>query len=228
VYDGIIRTQKQLDDYKQLQGIPSRIALGDVMYKDVDGDGTLTAFGDKSKGLAGDMIYLGNLTPRYTFSSNLTAGYKQFDLQVFLQGVGKRDVIYEGAISRPNTFYWPTLAYYSGKTWSTERPDAQYPRYLPGSVGYDDIRNYDYRASSMTMHSVAYLRFKVITLGYNLPAGIISRIKIKSARIFFSGQDLFTISKGTLGGNFDPEDGYRNEGTYPFNRVYSLGLNVKF
>ncbi|GAA3923713.1 SusC/RagA family TonB-linked outer membrane protein [Chitinophaga oryziterrae] len=228
VYDGIIRTQKQLDDYKQLQGIPSRIGIGDVMYKDVDGDGKLTAFGDKSKGLAGDMTYLGNLTPRYTYSSNITVGYKQFDLQVFLQGVGKRDVIYEGAISRPNAFYWPTLAYYSGKTWSPERPDAQYPRYLPGSVGYDDIRSYDYRASALTMHNVAYLRFKVITLGYNLSAGMLSRIRIKSARIFFSGQDLFTISKGTLGGNFDPEDGYRNEGTYPFNRVFSLGLNVKF
>jgi hypothetical protein len=75
---------------------------------------------------------------------------------------------------------------------------------------------------------VAYLRFKVITLGYNLPAGMASRIRMKSARIFFSGQDLFTISKGTLGGNFDPEDGYRNEGTYPFNKVYSLGVNAKF
>jgi hypothetical protein len=51
---------------------------------------------------------------------------------------------------------------------------------------------------------------------------------MKSARIYVSGQDLFTISKGTFGGNFDPEDGYRNEGTYPFNKVYSLGLNVKF
>lgn len=228
VYDGIIRTQEQLDAYKKLQGIPSRIAIGDVMYKDVDGDGKLTAFGDRSKGLSGDMVYLGDLTPRYTYSSNITLGYKQFDLQVFLQGVGKRKVIYEGAISTPNAFFWPSLAYYSGKTWSPERPDAPYPRYLPGSVGYDDIRSYNYRASSMTLQNVAYLRFKVITLGYNLPASLLSRIRMKSVRVFFSGQDLITISKGTLGGNFDPEDGYRNEGTYPFNKVYSLGLNINF
>ncbi|MBK0378450.1 TonB-dependent receptor [Mucilaginibacter segetis] len=228
VYDGIIKTQEQLDAYKQLQGVPSRISLGDVMYKDVDGDGKLTAFGDKTKGLSGDMVYLGNLTPRYTFSSNINLGYKQFDLSVFLQGVGKRDVIYEGNISRPNTFYWPTLAYYYGKTWTPERPDAQYPRYLPGGLGYDDVAGYDYRASSLTLQNVAYLRFKVITLGYNLPVNIAKAIKMKSARIYLSGQDLFTISKGTLGGNFDPEDGYRNEGTYPFNKVYSLGLNVKF
>jgi len=228
VYEGIIKTQEQLDNYKKLQGVPSRIAIGDVMYKDVDGDGKLTAFGDKTKGLSGDMNYLGNLTPRYTYSANFTAGYGNFDLQVFLQGVGKRDVIYEGAISQPNTFFWPTLQYYYGKTWSPERPDAKYPRYLPGNLGYDDVKNYNYRASALTLQNVAYLRFKVITFGYTIPEGLVKRIRIKSARIYFSGQDLFTFSKGTLGGNFDPEDGYRNEGTYPFNKVYSLGLNVKF
>ncbi|MBL4675897.1 MAG: SusC/RagA family TonB-linked outer membrane protein [Mucilaginibacter sp.] len=228
VYDGIIKTQAQLDAYKQLQGVPSRLAIGDVMYKDVDGDGKLTAFGDKTKGLAGDMVYLGNVTPRYTFSSNINLGYKQFDLAVFMQGVGKRDVIYEGNISRPNTFFWPTLEYYYGKTWSPQRPDAPYPRYIPGNLGYDDINSYNYRASAMTLQNVAYLRFKVITLGYNLPTSVANRLKLRSARIYVSGQDLFTISKGTLGGNFDPEDGYRNEGTYPFNKVYSLGLNVGF
>lgn len=228
VYDGIIKTQDQLNAYKQLQGVPARISIGDVMYKDVDGDGKLTAFGDKSKGLAGDMVYLGNVNPRYTFSSNITMGYKQFDLQVFLQGVGKRDVIYEGNIRTPNTFYWPSLAYFSGKTYSPDRPDAEFPRYLPGNLGYDDVSSYDYRSSTKTIQSVAYLRFKVITLGYNLPDAVARAIRMKSARIYLSGQDLFTISKGTLGGNFDPEDGYRNEGTYPFNKVYSMGLSVKF
>jgi TonB-linked SusC/RagA family outer membrane protein len=228
VSEGIIKTQAQLDAYKQLQGVPARIAIGDMMYKDVDGDGKLTAFGDKSKGLAGDMVYLGNVNPRYNFSSNITMGYKQFDLQLFLQGVGKRDVIYESNISRPNTFFWPSLAYFYGKTYSADRPNAEFPRYLPGNLGYDDVGGYDYHASTKTIQNVAYLRFKVITLGYNLPDAIARSLKMKTARIYVSGQDLFTVSKGTFGGNFDPEDGYRNEGTYPFNKVYSLGLNVKF
>jgi len=228
VYEGIIKTQDQLDKYKTLQGIPSNIAIGDVMYKDVDGDGKLTAFGDKSKGLKGDMVYLGNLLPRYTFSSTINIGYKAFDLNIFIQGVGKRNIQYEGAISRPNTFFWPSLAYYYGKTWTPDRPNAKYPRYIPGSVGYDGLRNYDYHTSSLTMQNMAYLRFKTITLGYNLPASLATKLKMRSARIYVSGQDLFTLSKGTLGGNFDPEDGFRNEGTYPFNKIYSVGLNVKF
>jgi TonB-linked SusC/RagA family outer membrane protein len=228
VFDGIIKTQAQLDAYKTLQNVPARVGIGDVMYKDVDGDGKLTAFGDKSKGLAGDMVYLGNVTPRYTFSSNINLGYKQFDLQLFLQGVGKRDVIYESNISRPNTFFWPSLAYFYNKTYSDSRPDAEFPRYLPGNLGWDDVANYNYRASTKTIQNVAYLRFKVITIGYNLPARIAGMLKLKSARIYISGQDILTFSKGTFGGNFDPEDGYRQEGTYPYNKVYSLGLNVNF
>lgn len=228
VYEGIIKTTDQLNKYKALQGVPSNIAVGDAMFKDVDGDGKLTAFGDKSKGLAGDMVYLGNLQPRYTFSSTINVGWRQFDLTVFLQGVGKRNIQYGGNIATPNTFFWPSLTYYYGKTWTPDRPDAKYPRYLPGSVGYDGIRNYDYHTSSLTMQNVAYIRCKALTLGYNLPNAIAQKIRMKSARIYVSGQDLFTISKGTLGGNFDPEDGFRNEGTYPFSKVYSMGLNVKF
>ena len=227
VFDGIIQNQNQLDNYKKIQGVPTRISIGDAMFKDVDGDGKLTQFGDKTKGLSGDMVYLGNLTPRYTFSSNINLGWKQFDLQIFTQGVGKRNVQYEGNIATPNTFFWPSLAYYNGRTWSPERMDAQYPRYIPGNVGFDDIRNYNYRTSTLTMQNVAYLRFKVLTLGYNLPINLANAVKLKFARIFLSGQDLFTLSKGTLGGNFDPEDGFRNEGTYPFSKIYSLGMNIK-
>jgi len=95
-------------------------------------------------------------------------------------------------------------------------------------LGYDDIRNYDYHTSSLTLENDAYLRFKTITFGYDVPTTFAQRLKMKSARIYISGSDLFTISKGTLGGNFDPEDGDQNASTYPFNRVYSIGLDVKF
>ena len=65
-------------------------------------------------------------------------------------------------------------------------------------------------------------------LGYDLPREVARKIRMKSARVYLSGQDLFTISRGTLGNNFDPEDGFRNEGTYTFTKIYAVGLNVKF
>ena len=228
VYEGIIKNQQQLTAYKQLQGVPADLGIGDVMLKDVDGDGKISEYGDNTKAHPGDMVYLGNTNPRYTFSSTINVGYKQFDLQVFLQGVGKRMIQYSGNIAIPNTFFWPSLDYYYGKTWSVDRPNAQYPRYIPGSVGHDDLIGWDYHTSSLVMQNAAYLRVKVLTVGYNLPPSVARKVRMKSARVYFSGQDLFTICKGTLGGNFDPEDQYQNEGTYPFNRVYSMGLSVKF
>jgi len=228
VYNGIIKTQAQLNTYKKLQGVPSDIGIGDVMYKDVDGDGALTEYGNPAKGKNGDMVYLGNAIPRYTYSSNISLQYKQFDFSMFIQGVGKRTVQYGGDIAQPNDFFYNSLQYYYGKTWTPQNPNAQYPRYIAGDLGYDDIRGYDYHTSSLTLENDAYLRFKTITFGYDLPTAFAQRLKMKSARIYFSGSDLFTISKGTLGGNFDPEDGSMSASTYPFNRVYSLGLDVKF
>ena len=228
VYNGLIQTQAQLTAYKKLQGVPQDIGLGDVMYKDVDGDGALTEYGNSAKGQKGDMVYLGNAIPRYTYSSNISLQYKQFDFAVFIQGVGKRTVQYGGGIATPNAYYYNSLQYYYGKTWTPTNPNAQYPRYIAGGLGYDDIRGYDYHTSSLTLENDAYLRFKTITFGYDLPTTFAQRLKMKSARIYVSGSDLFTISKGTLGGNFDPEDGDQNADTYPFNRVYSIGLDVKF
>jgi len=228
VYNGIIQNQAQLTTYKKLQGVPQDIQIGDVMYKDVDGDGALTEYGNPAKGQNGDMVYLGNDIPEYTYSSNITLQYKNFDFAVFIQGVGKRTVQYTGDIAQPNAVYYNSLQYYYGKTWTPQNTNAQYPRYIPTNLGYDDIENYDYHTSSLTLQNDAYLRFKTITFGYNLPTSFVQKIKMKSARIFLSGSDLITISKGTLGGNFDPEDGSMSAFTYPFNKVYSMGVDVKF
>ncbi|RYE55319.1 MAG: SusC/RagA family TonB-linked outer membrane protein [Sphingobacteriales bacterium] len=239
---GIIKTQAQLDEYKKLQGIPARVAIGDVMYKDVDGDGKLTAFGDQTKGLAGDMVYLGNVNPRYTFSSNINLAYKGIDLQVFMQGVGKRDVIYEGNIRRPNDWFWPSLAYFYGNTYTPENPDAKFPRHLPGGLGYDDVMNYDYKPSTRTLQNVAYLRMKNIQVGYTLPSKWINRIGGRTAKVFFSGENLFTYSpmykivKNTIDvENAVPSDQDLNAGStngdgynYPLMKSFSLGLNIGF
>ncbi|PVD53582.1 hypothetical protein DC498_03430 [Terrimonas sp.] len=230
-FDGIIQNEEQLTAYKQLGNVPSNLGVGDVMFRDVDGDGQITAFGDASKGTSGDMVYLGNLLPRYTYSSNISVSYKGFDLSVFLQGIGKRQGIRTGEISVPLWQIWmQPLEYFYGKNWTPENPDAKYPRIIPGSVGFDGIRNWNWRYSSMRMNNLSYLRFKVITLAYNLPQYLVSKAKVKNIRIYVSGQDLFTFSKDTWNKSFDPEETWErsDEQTYPFNSVISLGLDIKF
>jgi hypothetical protein len=157
--------------------------------------------------------------------------YANFDISVMMQGVGKQMNIRDGSFAVPmSAIYFQPLQYFHGKNWTPENTDAPYPRLIPGSVGFDGLLGYNWRYSSMRVNNLAYLRFKVITIGYNVPEVFCKKLKLKGIRLYASGQDLFTISKGTWGHSFDPEEGYKTttEQTYPFTRVTSVGLNVKF
>jgi hypothetical protein len=230
--DGIIKTEAQLNEYKKLGGtVPSRINLGDMMYRDVDGDGKITTFGDD--GQHGDLIYLGSRLPRYTYSAKAGVSYKNFDLDIFLQGVGKRMNYQAGEFYSPYTAWWyQPLAYYHEKTWTADRPDALHPRLIEGASGWDDILNWNYRHSDSPHRfmNMAYMRVKLITLAYTIPQSLCNTLRLQSIRVYATGQDLFTFSKGTMGGSFDPEEGwqrtdYRN---YPFHKTVSFGIDVKF
>lgn len=231
-YDGIIKDADQLAEYKTLGGnVPARLAIGDVMYSDVDGDGKITAFGDPALGSEGDLVYLGNMLPRYTYSSNINMSFKRFDLSVFLQGVGKREAMRTGDFAQPFYYVWhQPLEYFHGKNWTPENQDAQYPRIVPGGLGFDQLKDWNWRASSMRMNNLAYLRVKVLTVAYNLPQSLCNRLKMESMRVYLSGQDLFTIFKGSWNNSFDPEENWErtDEQTYPFSKVLSLGVDIKF
>ncbi len=229
-FDGIIQNEEQLAEYKLLQGIPANIGIGDVMYHDIDGDGKITAYGDPALGTKGDMKYLGNLLPRYTYSSNISVSYKGFDLNIFLQGVGKRDVIKGGSdFDKPYHWVWhQPLEYFYGKNWTPENPDAKYPRIIPGGLGFDELRDWNWRTSSMRIDNMAYLKIKQISLAYNLPQTLCNTLKMSNVRVYVSGKDLFTFSKGTWDGSYDPEDSAWNEQMYPMSKVISFGIDVKF
>lgn len=230
-FDGIIQNAEQLAAYKQLENVPAKLGVGDVMFRDVDGDGKITAFGDQAKGTQGDMVYLGNLLPRYVYSSNINLSYKGFDLSIFLQGIGKREGIRTGEFSYPLSVVWEQpLLYYVGKNWTPENTDARYPRIIPGAVGNDELRNWNWRYSSMRMNNLAYLKLKVLTLAYNLPQTLVSKAKMQNVRVYVSGQDLLTFSKDTWNNSFNPEETWErsDEQTYPFNSVISIGLDIKF
>lgn len=230
-FAGIIQNATQLAHYKELGGIPNNIAIGDVMYKDVDGDGKISAYGDPVKKSKGDLVNLGSILPRYTFSSNINLSYSNFDFSLVIQGVGKEINIRDGSFAVPlSAIYFQPLQYYYGKEWTLQNVNAKYPRLIPGAVGYDNLLSYNWQYSSMRVNNLAYLRFKVISFGYNVPSSFCKKLKLSSVRISVSGQDLFTISKGTWDNAFDPEEGYQTstEQTYPFTKVKSIGLDIKF
>jgi len=229
-FDGIIQNEEQLADYRARfpnEGlIQTQVAIGDAMYKDLDGDGRLTVLGDGSEG-AGDVVYLGNTNPRYNFGLNLSADYKGFDFSAFIQGVGSRTMFLEGEASMPFSQPWfQSAQYWYGKTWTPERTDAQYP-----AITMLGKRTYNYAVSTNTRHNMRYARLKNLQVGYTIPKRHLEKLKIEKIRVFFSGEDLFEVHNAP--GGWDPEDRGNLDGGgsyigYPFTRSYALGVNVIF
>jgi hypothetical protein len=220
VFDGLIRNQAELDAYKQLGGVPSDIGIGDAKFKDLNHDGKISLYGD-TPGQDGDVINLGNTAPRYTYGINLDGKWKNFDVRIFMQGVGKRTLFREGEYAMPWSDWWrqPPLFYY-GQTWNEDRPDAPYPR-----LSHGNIRYWNYQPSTLQAIDAAYLRLKNLQVGYTLPQNFLITRAVSRARIYFSGFDLW--EKDDVKGGWDPESS-ANGFNYPFQRMYSFGLDLTF
>jgi len=226
VFEGIIQNEKELAEYESNfpnGGIPGLgdLSVGDAKYKDLDGDGKLSVLGDDPENGTGDVIYLGNTNPRYTFGFNLEAEYKGFDFTTFIQGVGDRTIFLEGDANKPFAQPWyQSAGYWFGKTWTVNRTDAKYP-----AITGKGKREYNYYISTNTKHNVRYSRLKNLQIGYTIRKEYLKNISAEKIRLFFSGEDLYEIHNAP--GGWDPEDG-GGYVSYPFARNYSIGVNIVF
>lgn len=241
------------------QGIASQKGLeqgsfhygpGDIKYKDLDGSGVI----DGGKGTAddhGDLKVIGNILPRYEYSFHLGGSWKGFDLDLFFQGVGKRDAWTISSLNFP-LMRGADLAVYSHQNsynrvlYSSDRKTIKgyeinqanrYPRLFPdndvaGTVsGINNGRN-NYYPQSRYLINMSYLRLKNITFGYTLPTALTQKAYIQRARIYFSGNNLFLLHKG----HDLPVDPEVNTGegelyggwgrTAPITRTFSFGVQV--
>jgi hypothetical protein len=119
----------------------------------------------------------------------------------------------------PWSDWWrqPPLFYY-GKTWNEDRPNAAYPR-----LSHGDIRYWNYKISTLQEINGAYVRLKNLQIGYTLPQALTQKISVERARVYFSGQDLWELHH--VKGGWDPESSTTGF-NYPFQRLYSFGLDV--
>lgn len=192
---------------------------GDVQYADLSGpDGKADGKID-----ANDRTFIGNNFPRYEYSLNLNFSYKNFDLNIFGQGVGKRDnyLTGTGAVPFSSTDFAASLLQIHKDYWSPSNPNATFPRLLPAGSGGNN-----YVVSSLWIRNAAYFRVKNVNLGYKIPEAVINRVKISSARIFVSAANVITFTKSWKG--FDPEINNQNAEFYPLMKTFTAGVNVNF
>ncbi|WP_460500026.1 SusC/RagA family TonB-linked outer membrane protein, partial [Hymenobacter agri] len=221
---GIFQSQAEIDNYKSADGkvIQPLAKPGDVKYKDVNGDGTIT--------YAGDRQYYGNPFPTLQYGLNLTAGFKGFDLSVFWQGVSGNDVlnITRTAVDGLNgdTNFRRDLT-----PWTPENQSNTTPRLVYGG-GAEAVKNFEL-ASTRWVEDGSYLRLKNVQLGYTFPKNLTSKVpSLGTVRVYVTGRNIVTFTKYT---GFDPETpgtgifgrGLDN-GTYPNVRTFTGGLQVNF
>lgn len=224
-YTGKIQNEEQRQKYLYRYltgntiGLTKDVRLGDNMFEDVNGDGKLTEE---------DYVYLGSDDPKISFSFNLGAEWKGFDLSCVFQGVGERTIFRTGSTVwriPMRAIYMNTSNQSVGNTWSPEHPDAHYPTYSNNGTH----NNYNYQCSSWSVENGSYLRLKNITLGYTLPKSLLSQQKVlTAARIYVSGADLWEWSK--INDGWDPEASaaVSGAGRYPFVRTMTIGMNLTF
>ena len=214
---------------------------GDMKYADLNGDGIIND-GERTLDNHGDLVVLGNTSPRFNIGLMAGANWKGVDFSMFWQGIGKRDFYPE--TSTP--LFWGMTNAWAGSGLYKNSPALDYWRpadesnilgpntdaYLPKPY-FTAETNKNRQTQSRYLLNAAYLRLKNVQVGYTLPQswtqGVFSR-----ARIYFSGENLLTIS--SLPKVFDPETaiasdsrhgGYLTSGViYPMNKTYSFGLNL--
>lgn len=223
-YMGKIQTEEELTKYKDYYyknngiAMPDGIRLGDNMFEDANGDGVLNYE---------DYVYLGSDDPKISFSWNAGIEWNNFDFSAMFQGVAKRTIFRDGPQFRipMSAIYLNTTNQSVGNTWNPDHRDAYYPSYSNTSV----INNYNYQPSSWSVENGSYVRLKNITLGYSLPKTLLVKLGgIERARIYFTGTDLWENSK--IRDGWDPEQTRKVDGLrrYPFNRTYTIGVDVTF
>lgn len=203
---------------------------GDLMYADLDNNGSVEA-GARTLDNHGDLVVIGNSTPRFAYSFTLEAQWRWIDMRAFFQGIGKRDIAFEPS---NNMFYGFNGPY--NRVLLADHLD--YFRYADSELG----ANFDsyfgrLRADANNrqkcdrfMQDGSYLRLKNLQIGFSLPETAKIKRWIKKARLYVSAENLFTFTKLKI---YDPEAVGNTDvdyvgKTYPQYRTWSLGLELTF
>ncbi|MGQ8336118.1 TonB-dependent receptor [Sunxiuqinia sp. A32] len=209
---------------------------GDVKFVDNTDNGKID-YGDKTVDNPGDMVIIGNEEPRYIFSFSLNTDWKGFFLSAFMQGVGRQDWYpnkesgFWGQYNRP---YNNLPTWHLNNYWTEDNPDAYLPRYS----GYNEsVRQ---TINDRYIQNIGYVRLKNLQVGYTFPSSLMSKVRMQSARVYISGENLWSWSPlykhtrdfdvtNTQGSDPDLTSGDKGANySYPLMKSISLGLSVTF
>ena len=212
---GIFQTAAEVAAHATQDGA----GVGRFKYEDINGDGVIND-NDRTK--------IGDPHPDLIFGINLNMGYKNWDMSMFWNGSMGNDIFDYTAL------YYETPYFFNGgrstrvlDSWSPTNTGAALP-----ALSETILNNEFTSANSFFVRDGSYLRLRTLQIGYTLPDTIASKLGASSARVYYNGTNLLTLTDFT---GLDPEvprGGALDIGVYsaqyPTNSASSLGINIKF
>jgi TonB-linked SusC/RagA family outer membrane protein len=189
--------------------------VGDIKFKDLNGDGQITD---------ADRKFMGVSIPKYSYGVNLGADYKNFNFSMFWQGSGGNKV-FNGLYRNLMTEQYGNSSVDALNFWTPTNTNTNVPRPIIGDP------NGNARDSNRFIESGDYIKLQTMEIGYTIP--VPKDIFIEKARVYVNGQNLLIISNYR---GYDPDFNYNDglfsrgydAGSFPNPRTVSLGVEVKF
>ena len=192
---------------------------GRFKYEDINGDGVIND-SDRTK--------IGDPHPDLIFGVNMNFAYKSWDMSMFWNGSLGNDIFDYTAL------YYETPYFFNGNrstrvldSWSPSNTGAELP-----ALSETTLNSEFSTANSFFVRDGSYVRLRSLQIGYTLPDTIASKLGASSARVYYNGTNLLTLTDFT---GLDPEvprGGALDIGVYsaqyPSNSISSLGINIKF
>ena len=224
---GLFRDDADIANSPTVVGV--KALPGYIKYVDRNGDGVITA--------AQDQGYVGKSSrPTHTGSLNLFADWNGFDIDILcswgLGNVVALTGVYTSTGSegiQDNTSF-TKLFYHGGNSpqflpensWRPDNLNAEFPR-----LEISGPSNNNGYSSTFWYRSGNYMRIKTVQLGYNFPKKWMNSIGFGALRVYVEGYNLLTFSKLSKY-NIDPESPAVNNGYYPQQRTFTMGLKLTF
>ncbi|KAA8485376.1 TonB-linked SusC/RagA family outer membrane protein [Arcticibacter tournemirensis] len=218
IADGLFQSQAEIDAHADQSALGGQ-RVGDIRYRDLNGDNIIDAY-DQARIGNGDV-------PNLVYGAGFNVTFKGFYVGAFFQGINGADRLLGGdgiiPFNNSNGGERSNLYSIAEDRWTEDNPvsDPFYPRL---AFGNSANRN-NAVASSWWVKDIDFIRLKTVDIGYNLPAGSLKNLSVKSARIYFQGVNVLYWSKFKL---WDPELNTSNGASYPNTRTFSLGAQVNF
>ena len=201
---GVFNDQAEVDENPHWPGARP----GDLIFEDVNQDGVINS---------DDRIRQENNTiPRFQGGITFDMQYKGFDFSLLFQGATGA----KSYIRTQSGDFGNYLSDFADGRWTTTNPTSEKPRTFNREDEY-----WISQANTYWWRNTDYLRLKNIQLGYTLPAAWVSKVGLKTARLYVNAINLITMDSFKV---FDPETDNQDGTVYPQKKTYNAGINLTF